>query len=139
MGQVGIHTGKSRHREKVIAALLSTKTITDASVQSGVAKSTIHRWLSQPEFQAELKAARNKFLQDTMSATTRALVEASLSSVETLKGIAGNPFLNESARTSAAKAVIEFAYKSGLYAELEHKISQLEGNNDNTESNNVSE
>jgi hypothetical protein len=125
-----IQTGRSRHREKAISALLSTSTITDAAAQSGISLSTLKRWLATPEFAAELKAARNKFLQDTMTATTKALVDASLSSVETLKGIAGNPFLNESARTSAAKAVIEFAYKSGLYAELEHKIEQLEGNND---------
>lgn len=127
-------TGRSRHREKVIAALLSTSKMTDAAEQSGVSVPTNNRWLAtDPTFAAELKAARNKFLQDTMTATTKALVDASLNSVGVLKEIANNPALQESARVAASKAVIEFAYKSGLYAELEHKISQLEGNYDNNE------
>ena len=133
MSQTKTAQGRVRHREAVISALLSTRTIADAAAKSGVSVPTIKRWLATPDFALELKAARNKFLQDTLSATTKALVDASLSSVETLKGIASNPFLNESARTSAAKAVIEFAYKSGLYAELEHKIAQLEGDSGNNE------
>jgi hypothetical protein len=65
-----------------------------------------------------------------MAATTKAQVDASLGSVGVLRQIADNPAMREAVRVAASKAVIEFAYKSGLYAVLEHKISQLEGNSE---------
>lgn len=115
-------TGKTRHRERAIAALLSKPTIREASAECGVSTSSLQRWLKQPSFVAQYNAAKKELMQ---SATTK-LQQAALNAVEVLVTIANTATATESARVTAAAKVIELAIKTSTLESIEARLALLE-------------
>jgi len=111
-------TGKTRHKERAIAALLSKPTIREASEECGVSASTLQRWLRDPDFVAQYDAAKRELMQ---GATNR-LQNAALNAVEVLVTIANTVRATESARVTAAGKVIELAIKSQHWKALKRDL-----------------
>jgi hypothetical protein len=53
----------SRNKEKAISALLNHATIQEAALATEVGESTLRRWLKEPDFLAEYRAARRQVFQ----------------------------------------------------------------------------
>ena len=112
---------KSRHLERAVAALLACGTFAEAAAQVGVSASTLQRWHDTPQFQRLYRRARGQIIQQTCNQ----LIAASGKAVDSLVQLLDAP--NASVVLGAAKAVLELAGKFTETADLEQRISELEG------------
>ncbi len=71
------HTG---NREKALAALMVTRNVREASELSGLGERTLFRYLADPAFKTEYRAARRAAVEQTFTAMQAATSDA----VETL-------------------------------------------------------
>lgn len=106
-------------REKAIMALLSEPTIRQAAVKAGVSEVTIYRWLQDKEFNEAFKNARKMTLSQTIARLQQSTTEA----VETLRTVMGDEEAPASSRVSAAKTVLDTAFKAH---EMEDLVAQVE-------------
>ena len=68
--------GKFRKREFAIAALLEKATIADAASAIGVSEKTLRRWLQDPDFAAEHRAAQRQAVDLAIAGLKQATGEA---------------------------------------------------------------
>jgi transposase len=109
----------SAKQEKAIMALLTEPTIRQAAEVSGVGETSIYRWLQEKEFSQAFRDARKKAFSQTVSRLQQATTDA----VQTLQDIMTSADAPASSRVTAAKTVIEMAYKA---YEMEDLASELE-------------
>jgi hypothetical protein len=109
-------TGK---QEKAIISLLSHPTIKDAAQNASVSEKTLHAWLKGEQFKAAYLAARRNAVQQATARLQTATGEA----VEVLREVMNDKTSKGSERVSAAKAVIDLAYKG---IDLEDFAGRLE-------------
>jgi hypothetical protein len=95
----------SRKQGEAIAALLTTPTISEAASRAGVGERTLFHWLQEDV------AFQHVYRQATSVA------------VKTLEQVMQNTKAPSSSRVSAARAVLEMAFKG---AELEHLTVRIE-------------
>ena len=72
-------------QEKALMALLSGKTMTDAATDAGVHRSTIHRWINEPAFLAELNSRRidqHSAMEEQLALLLRKAIETVESAIE---------------------------------------------------------
>ena len=111
-----------RKQEAAIAALLSQRTLEDASHAAGVGTRTLFRWLEMPEFrEAYLQARRQAFGQ--ASARLQQATGAAVSVLLTLMLDANAP---AATRARAAHSVLDLAAKSLELEDLEVRLQRLE-------------
>lgn|SRR5487761_1524660 len=114
--------GRSRQRAVVIAGLLTLPTIRQVSVESTVSVSTIQRWLREPDFQAELAAAK----AELTSGITAQLRGAASRAIQTLDAISDNPVAGEASRVSASARLVDFFIKTSTLESIEARLQKLE-------------
>jgi hypothetical protein len=93
-------------QEQALAALLTGATVTAAARRAGVARQTVHRWLSDdPAFLAEYNRARRE-MADAVSQSLRLL---SGQAVKVLKSTLTSTRTPEALKVRAAVAVLKLA------------------------------
>lgn len=97
-------------QDRAILALLEEPTIRAAVPRAGVAESTLYLWLTEPAFQARLKAARRTREQQAMARLSGAAATAVETLIDVMDPAAASK-QGSSARVSAAKAVLEFVQR----------------------------
>src|SRR5438093_11604505 len=102
-------TGKARKREQAIAALLEHPTIAAAASAVGIGEKTLRRWLAEPDFQADYRAACEQavrmavgHLQGLLSTATETLRRARTGGSPTTEGRAGVAGIEASSRAAGA-------------------------------------
>jgi hypothetical protein len=96
--------GLSAQQADVIAALMRGATVTDATKQANVERTTFYLWLrSDANFQAELNRARQEHM-DGMRAQLRGLADTAVSTVQQMLTGTGVP---AGVRLRAARAVLQ--------------------------------
>lgn len=113
---------KTGKREEAIAALLSCPSIAEAARVAGISEPTLLRWLKDKEFDAEYRAARR--LSVNMAVVR--LQQVSSSAVDTLLSIMKDEGERGSVRVSAARSVLEMAFKGMELEDMEQRIEALE-------------
>ena len=114
---------KTRQREKAICGLLQQPTITQAAVYAGVSEGTLYRWLRKDAaFQAAYAEARRECVRQATARLQRACSVA----VQTLEEVMGDSEAPSSSRVSAAKSVLELAFKAVEIEELDARVTALE-------------
>jgi len=68
--------GKSRKRDLAIAALLAKATLAEAAASVGVSEKTLRRWLQDPDFAAEHRAAQRQAVDLAIARLKQATGEA---------------------------------------------------------------
>jgi DNA-binding phage protein len=114
------HGDKSRLREKAIAALLSARSLAQAAKKAGLSKATLYRWMQEPDFKAALRGAR----RDVVDATIGRLQAVTTEAVTALH--AALTCDAPTVRVSAARAILEFSFRSVELMDLEERLSALE-------------
>lgn len=116
---------KKNNKEKVIDALLSTSTISEAAKQAGFSEATIYRYLRDETFKNEYRKARRDVVENTVGQLQGATARA----VDTLtKNLTcGNP----SAEIRAAQIILEISYKGVELIDLESRLEYLETEQEN--------
>jgi hypothetical protein len=114
------HGDKSRLRERAIAALLSARSLDQAAKKAGLSKATLCRWMQDPEFKAALRAARRNVVDATIGRLQAVTTEAVAALCAALTCEA------PTVRVSAARAILEFSFRSVELMDLEERLSALE-------------
>ncbi len=94
-------------QEQAIAALVEEPTVRCAAVAAGVGKTTLYRWLQDPDFKTRYLAARREAVSQGVGRLQRAMYQA----VDALEGIAADPHAPAGARIAAARTIITQALK----------------------------
>lgn len=109
-------------QEKALTALLSESSIREAATLCKIPERTLWRWLRETPF-AE---AYQRLRRDTLAQSTTKLQQASGAAaaclVDTLKDAAA-PY---SARVTAAKLVLDFAYRAVELEDVQNRVGRLE-------------
>jgi hypothetical protein len=92
----------SRKQEQAISALLTPPTLGQAAQASGVAESTLRRWLKHEAFQTAYRQA----CRDAVGQVIARLQQVTMTAVNTLDTIQQDPAAKESARVAAAKTTL---------------------------------
>jgi hypothetical protein len=104
-------------QHRALLALLSSATIGEAATSSGLSKSTINRYLSDPTFSEVYRAQRGLVLQETVAALQHAGVEA----VGVLKDSMQPDVEDLNLRLRAARVVLDYVFKG---VETERRIRE---------------
>lgn len=107
--------------EKIIIALLTTTNLESAAKKAGVNPRTIYRYMQEEKFQEMYRGAR----RDTMKQATSRLQKAVSQAVDTLETIMTKG-KSEMAKVTAAKTVLEFAYKAQEQEDYGVRLDELE-------------
>ena len=108
-------------RERAVIALLSSRTIALAAKEAGVGERTLRTWMRDPQFQADLAAARRATFEAGMS-RVQALAARAVGTLEDLLDCHEQP----SARLGAARTLIELGVNRHDADTLLQRIADLE-------------
>lgn len=121
-------TGK---QELAAIALLTEPTIKAAAEKVGIEEATLFRWLQEKEFK---KLCREVKRQAVSQATAR-LQQSTTLAVDTLRAVMKNPKHGSMARISAAKTVLEMAYKAIELEDVMERLEALESDSEDSDDN----
>lgn len=107
---------------KAIEALLSYDTVDKACKGCGVDRSTMYRYLREPEFDKELKKAKRQLVSRAILRLQQACGDASRALAEICRDKKAPP----SARVSAAREILSSTMKAIETEELEDRLKVLE-------------
>lgn len=91
---------------------------------AGVSESTLYRWRTEPEF----KAIMDRVKADALDTASNNLAALSAGAVEVLQGIAYNEEAPPAQRVSAARAMLETAFKLREQDDIIKRLDALERN-----------
>lgn len=111
----------SRKMETAIVALLNQPTLTLAAEASGISETTLWRWLQREDFAKAYKKARKQAVNQAIAHIQKISGEA----VDTLREVMNNG-TKETARVTAARAILELTLKAYEIEDLEERIEALE-------------
>jgi hypothetical protein len=112
---------KNRRLDAFVEALLRCRTVEDAAASLRISRATAHRWLKSDYVIERLAAAR----RDSMNRAIAKLQAAALQSVDTLCEIQESGE-SESARVSAAKAILEQSLRATELSDVIARLDTLE-------------
>lgn len=110
-----------RNYEQIALLVLTQPTLKMAAEKAGISYKTLTRYRKNPEFQAVLQAEKVAIFHDTMQKAQAYTMEA----LETLREIQNNSALNESARVSAAKGILELGTQLHSMEAIEAELAEL--------------
>lgn len=110
-----------RNYDRVALLVLTQPTLKAAAKKAGISYKTLMRYRKNPDFQAALQAEKQAIFHDTMQKAQAYTMEA----LETLREIQNNPALNESARVSAAKGILELGTQLHSMEAIEAELAEL--------------
>lgn len=103
-------------------ALMTEPTIEKAADKAGVARSTAFRYLKDTEFKSELLSKK----REMMSQVTNQLQHKALEAVKVLSEIMTSEEAPEYARISAAKSILDNAYKGLDLEDIQVRLAKVE-------------
>lgn len=111
--------GRKVSRENAILVLVANPNIKEAAAACGISEKTMHRWLHEPEFAAQLAEAQRYVAKRV----TRLVISRAEKAVGVLDTIMSDVETAPPARVSAAKAILEYAMRA---IETEDVLARLE-------------
>ena len=112
----------SRNQERAISALLVHPTMAKAAAAAGVGEVTLWRWQRVPEFKEQYRLARREAVRQAVGQLQAACSAAVLA----LTDISQDVSCPASARVSAARTVLELAFKGVELEDLAVRVEELE-------------
>lgn len=109
-------------QQALIAALLTSPTITDAAKTAKVADSTARRWLRQADFQAEYKEAKRLMFDKSMTG----ILQATRAAVGTLVRHMNDGETPAGVQVRAAQLVLDQAVQQHQLEDVTARLAELE-------------
>ena len=110
-----------RNYEQAALLVLTQPTLKAAAEKAGISVKTLMRYRKRPEFQVAYQEAKLEMFGTAMQKAQAYALEA----LETLREIQNNPALNESARVSAAKGILELGVQLHSMEAIEAELAEL--------------
>jgi len=114
-----ILTGK---KLKALEALISHDSIDQACNACGISRATLYRYLKEPLFDKELKAAKRQLINRAILRLQQSCSDAA----RTLSEICKDKEATAASRVSAAKEILSSALKAVELEDIETRLSTLE-------------
>jgi transposase-like protein len=111
-----------RKKEEAIAALLTQRNVEEAARAVGIDTKTLLRWMKEPAFDAEYRAARRAAFGQSVAR----LQQASSAAVSTLLKVMVDPGSPASTKVRAADSVLAHTAKAIEIDDIEARVSELE-------------
>jgi hypothetical protein len=112
----------SRSQERALIAILAEPTLAAAAKRAKVNEVTIWRWMKQPAFYERYRADRRQMVEQSIGDLQRATTEA----VETLRAVMIDPEQPAPTRVTAARAILDHAFRGTELLDLVDRIDRLE-------------
>jgi hypothetical protein len=114
-------TKLTHKKELAIAALLQHPTVVAAAKETKLSEKTLRRWLKDEDFLEAYDIAK----RECLSHATGRLQSSTSKAIATLENVMGNAE-SPAAQVSAARTVLEFAFRAVEQHELERRLAALE-------------
>lgn len=108
--------------EKILSALVATRTIAEAAQAAGVSERTIYSRLTDDDFRAEYEKRRRETLDHACKCLQMALTDA----VGVLTSIMHDTETGPSQRITASRSVLEYGLKLTELTDLAARVKALE-------------
>jgi len=105
---------------KAIPFIVTSPTYTEGADKAGIDRVTLHRWLKEPDFKAELDSQRQEVAQEAFGVLQQSLTKA----VETLAGMLGGD--DSRLKSPVCNDIIGPVLKHKELAEIEERLAELE-------------
>ena len=112
---------KTQHKTG-INALLQSRNLADAAERSGIPLRTLSRWVTDPDFKAELTAAEDAIISDA----TRRLASLADGAIDTLEEVRTNQEAAPANRLRAAQVELDYLLKMRELRAVELRLAELE-------------
>jgi len=119
MTDKAVLTGK---KFKAIEALLACDTVDQACKACGISRTTMYRFLQEPEFDKEFKRAKRQLVSRAILRLQQACGDASRALAEICRNGEAPP----SARVSAAREILSSTMKAIETEEIEERLKAIE-------------
>ncbi len=111
---------KVTNKEKALAALLESASITDAAKNCGLSQETLYRYLRDKEFLSDYRDARRQVVENSITQLQQASGEA----VETLRR--NLSCMNANAEIRAAQIILDNALKGVELVDILERLETIE-------------
>jgi len=122
MARNGRRDGLSPGQGRAISALLTCQSIEQAAKQAGIGARTLHRWLTDPDFQAALTEAEGAAIAEA----TRRLVGLSDAAITTVASLMLDKGNSPTVRLRAATSVLDYLLRLRELKNVEERLTALE-------------
>ena len=109
-------------QDRAIAALLTCRTIAEAARQAQVGERSIYRWLTESDFQSQLRLARRQHLSQTLGR----LQHVAQGAIDALHTVIHDEKASSASRVSAARAALRYACDGVEIDDFEQRLAELE-------------
>lgn len=109
-------------QQQAIIALLTQPTITGAAESIGINPKTMHEWLKQPDFREAYAEARDQTMDQAITRLQQAISKA----IDTLIAIMGSDLAKDAARVTAARTILDMAFKAYELEQIAERLTKLE-------------
>lgn len=116
----GAGTKLTPQQVKVLPYLLNTTSVEEAAKQSGKGRSTLQRWLRDPEFLRELALQQQQIIKEVRDKLTAYMMLA----VDVLGELLESD--NESLRRQAARDLLTIGFNAEKHFEFVRRLRELE-------------
>ena len=103
-----------------IAHIIASPSIEEASRRSSVSRATLHKWLKNDAFKAELRSKRDVVVNSALNTLKSAASQAVDELIELIKAPRAE------VRLSASKCIIEYVLKSREIENIEQRLEKVE-------------
>ena len=110
----------SRRQLKAIPFIVSSSTYTEGCQKAQINKTTLYKWLKQPEFKAELDRQRDEITAEAFNTLTQSLTKA----VEALTGLLDNQ--DDRLKRLTSKDIIDFIIRHKENEDLDKRLTEIE-------------
>jgi len=115
---------RKNQEQTMIAAMIGSRSMADASVKCGVPVRTLYNYLRKPAFKLALREAKSQLL----NAAIDKLRDAGCEAVDGLIEIAKDVNATSGARVTAWRSVLEFALRGNEQECIVDRLNELENN-----------
>lgn len=112
----------STHQQKAIAAILASRTLSEAAKSAQVSERTLYRWLDDQAFQMELHKQESR----TINEASRFFLSLTEEALHVVHEIITNTELSPSIRLRAAENIFNHFLRIREIASLEERVIALE-------------
>lgn len=111
-------------QQRAVVALLAERDIKSAAKAAGVGEATLHRWLhGNAAFQEALREAQTELFAES----TRLLARLQSVAVASLASVLRDMSAPAAAKVSAARAILDIGDRRVSQADLEQRLTEIEG------------
>ncbi len=108
--------------EKILAALLATSTVRDASKKCGVPERTVYRYLAHPDFREKYQRQRTELTRVAWDGLRGSLEDATA----VVRELMADPLAPPQTRLNAARTVLEFTLRATEQLDILTRLEALE-------------